>query len=160
MLSKFFPVSDISPPDSCIRSGGLCQDLMPRLQAIFSQAELFSLSFSDKKEAFQERSSSQGEGKELEMKKRNGKSWARGTVFAWLLFIILLEITIGTADIRREQALDAQEAEVLVETKYIEPIIPLENEETESKTSVTLTNEDFVDGVATVSFGITLTTND
>ena len=43
-------------------------------------------------------------GKELEMKKRNGKSWARGTVFAWLLFIILLEITIGTADIRREQA--------------------------------------------------------
>ncbi len=37
MLSKFFPDSDISPPDSCIRSGGLCQDLMPRLQAIFSQ---------------------------------------------------------------------------------------------------------------------------
>ena len=100
------------------------------------------------------------EGKELEMKKRNGKSWARGTVFAWLLFIILLEITIGTADIRREQALEAHEAEVLVERKYIEPAIPLENEETESKTSITLTNEDFVDGVATVSFGITLTIND
>ena len=94
------------------------------------------------------------------MKKRNGKSWARGTVFAWLLFIILLEITIGTADIRREQAPGAQEAEVLVEGKYIEPAIPLESEEAEAKTSVTLTNEDFVDGVATVSFGITLTTND
>ena len=100
------------------------------------------------------------EGKELEMKKRNGKSWARGTVFAWLLFIILLEITIGTADIRREQALEAQEAEVLIETKYIEPAIPLESEEAEAKTSITLTNEDFVDGVATVSFGITLTIND
>ena len=99
-------------------------------------------------------------GKEPEMKKRNGKSWARGTVFAWLLFIILLEITIGTADIRREQALEAQEAEVLIETKYIKPAVPLENEETESKTSVTLTNEDFVDGVATVSFGVTLTIND
>ena len=93
-------------------------------------------------------------------KKRNGKSWARGTVFAWLLFIILLEITIGTADIRREQALEAQEAEVLIETKYIEPAIPLENEEAESKTSITLTNEDFVDGVAEFSFGITLTIND
>lgn len=100
------------------------------------------------------------EGKEPEMKKRNGKSLARGTVFAWLLFIILLEITIGTADIRREQALEAQEAEVLVERKYIEPAIPLESEEAESKTSITLTNEDFVDGVAEFAFGITLKIND
>ncbi len=100
--------------------------------------------------------------KEERMKKRNGKSWARGTVFAWLLIIILLEITIGTTDIRREQALEAQEAEaeVLIEKTVIEPAIPMDNEEAESKTSVTLTNEDFVDGVAEVSFGITLTIDD
>lgn len=71
-----------------------------------------------------------------------------------------MEITIGTADIRREQALEAQEAEVMVERKYIEPAIPLESEEAEAKTSITLTNEDFVDGVATVSFGVTLTVGD
>ncbi len=99
--------------------------------------------------------------KEIIMKKkRNGKRLANATVYFWLISIILLEITIGTMGIGREQALEAQEAEVLLEKKYIEPAIPLENEETESKTSITLTNEDFVDGVATVSFGITLTIDD
>ena len=92
--------------------------------------------------------------------KRNGTGWATGAIMVYLLLVLVMVITIGTADIRREQALEAQEAEVLIETKYIEPAIPLENEESESKTSVTLTNEDFVDGVATVSFGITLTIND
>ena len=83
-------------------------------------------------------------------------------MFVWLLFILLLEITLGTADIRREQALEAQEAEaeVLLETKYIEPAIPLEDEEAESKTTIALTNEDFVDGVAEFAFGITLKIND
>ena len=92
--------------------------------------------------------------------KRNGTGWATGAIMVYLLLVLVMVITIGTADIRREQALEAQEAEVLIETKYIEPAIPLENEESESKTSITLTNEDFVDGVATVSFGITLTIND